>query len=225
MNQHNYLYLIWKDPNTRKNFIVGKLSKKENEFIFEYCNDYKDAQSVGWDMIQAFPEEKKYKSEVLFPFFCSRLPDKKRKNIDDILNKYGLDSFDGFELLRKSGGRLPIDTYELVDPIFDEDKTIERSFYIVGIRHSCGCDGEDCTNRPSLSVGMELFLKQEPTNAYDRYAILVLSANEEIIGYIPRYFSQSISDRLNNNMTYECKIIEIADNKSCQECVKVRLLF
>ena len=34
--------------------------------------------------------------------------------MDKILEKYGLAQYDGYELLRKNGGRLPIDTYEFV---------------------------------------------------------------------------------------------------------------
>lgn len=35
-----------------------------------------------------------YKSEKLFPVFASRLPDRKRKDIGRILEKYGLDEYD-----------------------------------------------------------------------------------------------------------------------------------
>ena len=36
--------------------------------------------------------------------------------MDKILEKYGLAQYDGYELLRKNGGRLPIDTYEFICP-------------------------------------------------------------------------------------------------------------
>ncbi len=118
MIEHNYLYIIWKDPQTRRNYTVGKLAKTDNGYSFEYCNEYENAVKVGWQLIQAFPEIKKYESKDLFSVFSSRLPDRKRRNINDILNKYGLSSYDGYELLKQSGGRLPIDTLEFIDPIF-----------------------------------------------------------------------------------------------------------
>ena len=48
--------------------------------------------------------------------FSSRLPNPKRRDMDKILEKYGLAQYDGYELLRKNGGRLPIDTYEFICP-------------------------------------------------------------------------------------------------------------
>lgn len=106
-----FLYLIWKNPVNRRNYEVGKLTRKE-EYKFEYSNEYKQALEDGWKLIQAFPEVKEYYSKELFPVFSSRLPDRKRRDIQTVLKKYGLEEYDGYELLRKSGDRLPIDTYE-----------------------------------------------------------------------------------------------------------------
>lgn len=224
MSEHDFLYLVWKNPQNRRNYTVGKLSRNADGYTFEYCNESKLAQADGWNMIQAFPEIKKYESKDLFPAFSSRLPDRRRRNIEEVLKKYHLDCYDGFELLKRSGGRLPIDTYEFVDPIFDEDVTVEKEFYIAGIRHSSGCEGANCQNRPDLSLSMKLLLVPEPTNEYDANAVQVQTENKHILGYIPRYFSKSISNRLNNGMTYECTIIELCDNQNCQECVKVKLV-
>lgn len=224
MSEHNYLYLIWKDPRSRRNYTVGKLERTESGYLFEYCGEYEEARKLGWNLIQAFPEVKKYESRELFPAFAGRLPDKKRKNIADILKKYGLTSYDGYELLKQSGGRLPIDTFEFIDPIFDEDETIEKIFYIEGVRHLSTCKGVACCNGPKLHKGMNLVLKMEPQNQYDRYAIQVHTEMGEPAGYVPRYYSQSVSGRLNRGMSYDCIVLEVENNDSCQECVKVRLL-
>jgi len=224
MVERNFLYIIWKNPQTRRNYIVGKLSKEDAGYSFEYCNEYSNAMESGWKLIQAFPEIKKYESKELFPVFASRLPDRKRRNINDILKKYGLTSFDGYELLKQSGGRLPIDTIEFINPIFDEDKTIERDFYVVGIRHQSGCQGMDCKKRPKLHLNMKMVLRMEPSNQYDSYAVLVETEMGEYLGYIPRYYSKGISERLKKGMTYDCTVIEINDDANCLECVKVKLL-
>ncbi len=60
--------------------------------------------------------DKVYTDTVLFPVFASCLPDRKRKDIDKILQKYGLKEFDEYELLKKSGARLPIDNLEFIVP-------------------------------------------------------------------------------------------------------------
>lgn len=223
MNKNNYLYLIWKNPSNRRNYTVGRLEKNENSYAFEYCNEYEEAQKDGWGLVQAFPEIKRYESEGLFPVFSSRLPDRKRRNIEEILRKYGLSQYDGYELLKKSGGRLPIDTYEFINPIFEDDGIVEREFYIVGIRHLSGCEGKACDNRPRLEETMELELLPEPTNEYDKYAIQVQTKKKELLGYIPRYYSQSVWNRLRDNGTYNCVVTEICDEKKCQQCVKVKL--
>lgn len=83
--KHEFLYLVWKHPESGKSYTVGKLIRENG-----------------------------YQSDKLFLLFSSRLPDPKRKDIKEILDKYGLDEYDGYELLKRSGGRLPIDTYELI---------------------------------------------------------------------------------------------------------------
>lgn len=220
--KHNYLFLIWRDPESRKNFIIGKLSRC-NRFTFEYCEQYKEAQDAGWNFLEAFPEEKVYESDTLFAVFSGRLPDPKRRDISQILKKYELQDYDGFELLRKSTGRLPIDTYEFIDPIFPEEETIQRDFYIMGIRHYCGRVTDNCDGLTLVKLHDLLELVPEPENTYDPHAVKVVTSNEEMVGYIPRYYSEGISARINKGMTYSCEVIEIHEDNGCENCIKVRL--
>ena len=81
------LLLIWKDPVTRRNFTIGQLCLNTN-FTFRYCGDFAEAEKFGWVKLNAFPEEKTYASENMFPIFSSRLPDRKRRDIHKILEKY-----------------------------------------------------------------------------------------------------------------------------------------
>ena len=69
-----------------------------------------------------------YKSEKLFPVFASMLPDRKRKDIGRILEKYGLDEYDAYQLLKKSGAKLPIDNLQFIDPILDYNGSLKKSF-------------------------------------------------------------------------------------------------
>lgn len=219
---NDYLYLIWKDPETRRNYTIGKLTRGES-FTFEYCEEAPEAEHAGWKLLGAFPAYKKYSSEVMFPVFSSRLPDRKRRDIKKILQKYDLKEFNEFELLRKSGARLPIDTYEFVDPIFAEDEVVEREFYVMGIRHHSACNGADCALLPSLKAGDLLVFEEEPDNKYDPMAIRVVTQKGDHLGYIPRYYNKAIIERLHNGITYSCEVIEINLSKSCSECIKVKL--
>lgn len=222
MQPNNYVFLIWKDPQSRRNFIVGKLSR-DHKYTFEYYGDYEEAEKFGWKKFQVFPEEKIYESEMLFPVFASRLPDKKRRDIKNILKKYELTEFDDFELLRKSGARLPIDTYSFIDPICSENEMIQCEFFIMGIRHHALCRGEDCTLLPAINVGDELVLDKEPDNQYDNDAIRVLTQKNELLGYVPRYYNSAILTYLDKNMRYLCKVVALNRNQDCNECIKVKL--
>lgn len=222
--EKDYLYLIWKDPNTRRNFIVGQLSKN-SQFEFSYGYEVLDAMEKGFKLLISFEDiDKIYKSDTLFPTFSSRLPDRKRRGIEKILAKYDLEEFNDYKLLKRSGARLPIDTLEFIDPILKEHNgEVKITFYIVGVRHYIGCDGKDCNKAIDLNIGDRLHLQLEPTNPYDENAIKVLDKANNHVGYIPRYYSESIVEYLNEKIEYECTVNEINKDMTCDECVKVIL--
>ena len=87
----DYLYLIWKCALNRRQYIVGQLTKN-GHYEFQYCEKIEDALKAGFTPLVSFEKlDTVYKSENLFPVFASRLPDRKRKDIDKILEKYGLE--------------------------------------------------------------------------------------------------------------------------------------
>lgn len=222
MNTSDFLYLIWQDPLTRRNYIVGKLSKNKR-YSFEYCGEYVEARQAGWNYIKSFPERKVYNSDTLFTAFSSRLPDRKRKDILSVLKKYGLSEYDGFELLKKSGGRLPIDSYEFIEPIDPEGKNIDKDFYVAGVRHVAECAGIECSNFPELKKDMQLLLLPEPDNQYDKNAVLVGISPKKLIGYVPRYYSEAVASFLKAGGLYRCVVLKKTDEKDCHDCVKVNL--
>lgn len=220
--QESYLYLIWKDPVSRRNFTVGKLTRT-NVYLFSYLEEAETAKGYGWNYLDAFPDNREYRSNVMFPAFSSRLPDRKRRDIKDILRKYQLDEYDEFNLLKKSGARLPIDTYEFIDPIFPEDETIQRDFFVMGIRHQTACKGSDCDQLPNIEIGEHLSFSAEPDNLYDKHALRVVTDKGEHLGYVPRYYNTEILRRLDGGKSYSCVVLEINKDGDCSECVKVRL--
>lgn len=127
-NGNDYLYLIWKSGQSGQQYIVGQLTKN-SRYEFQYCDEVKNAIEDGFAPLLCFPDlNKQYEDEKLFSVFSSRLPDKKRKNIKDILKKYELEDYDEYALLKRSGARLPIDNLEFIDPILDGEKDITRIF-------------------------------------------------------------------------------------------------
>lgn len=148
----DYLFLIWKSEQSGKQYIVGQLTKN-NEYEFKYCEEIEEALEDGFVPLLCFPDlGKVYRDERMFSIFSSRLPDKKRKDIGDILKKYGMEKYDEYMLLKRSGARLPIDGLEFVDPILDTDKNQTRIFFAEGVK--------DYINTWEITRGDEVFSKE-----------------------------------------------------------------
>lgn len=193
----DYLYLIWQDKVSRRQYIVGQLSKN-GQYEFCYSNEIKDALEAGFKPLVPFDDlNKTYYSDTLFSTFSSRLPDKKRKDIRKILEKYGLQEYDAYALLKASGARLPIDSLHFVDPILDISTAFDR--------------------------GDQLFLKKEPDNKQDAYAIEIMTGNNKRVGYIPRYYSKAFTRLLDENREIVCHVKRIEKNKPCSECVTLHI--
>ncbi|MEF9945327.1 MAG: HIRAN domain-containing protein [Lachnospiraceae bacterium] len=217
----DYLYLIWKSEKSRQQYIIGQLTKN-GQYEFQYCEEIEDAIADGFTPLLCFPElDKLYTSEKLFAIFTSRLPDRKRKNIHEILKKYGLTEFDEYMLLKRSGARLPIDTLEFIDPLFNTDETVTRIFFMAGVRHYLNCDGVNCAKSVIITRGDEVFLRSQPENKFDSNAVEMLDVSERVLGYIPRYYSRSVTELLKHGIQISCHIYDIDKNKNCNECVRV----
>lgn len=223
-NGKDYIYLVWKDPKSREQILIGQLSKN-GQYEFQYDFDIEKALKKGFELLIAFDDiNHKYTSDRLFPTFSSRIPDRRRKDIALILNRYGLEQYDEYELLKKSGGRLPIDDLEFIDPILeDKENPIIRYFYLAGPRHYLGCDSNDCSRSLNLSNEEELTLQCQPDNMYDKYAIKVLSKTKELIGYIPRYYNKELIKLIEDGYNYTLKVSEYNRENNCNECLRVCL--
>lgn len=220
----DYIYLIWKEPSKRRNYIVGQLSKN-SKYEFSYGHEVKEAIEKGFKLLIPFNNiNVLYKSDTLFSTFSSRLPDKKRRDIESILSKYGLKEYDDYELLKRSGARLPIDNLEFIDPIFEENSCkVKRTFHIAGVRYYIGCEGEDCDKALHLDVGDKLKLEPEPNNQHDKKAIKIIDSKGNHVGYMPRYYSESMTNFVKEGAPYKCIVLEIKKENECHECVKVEL--
>jgi hypothetical protein len=223
-NEKDYLYLVWKEPKTRRQYTIATLSKN-GQYEFEYGLEVEEAIQKGFKLMIAFKElEKKYESKRLFASFSSRIPDRRRRDIDVILKKYDLVEYDEYELLKKSGGRLPIDNLGFIDPIMNNgENPIERSFYVAGSGHHLGCEKKDCLKSIELKIGSKLYLKFENTNKHDVNAIEIIDYREKRVGYIPRYYNCEIRKLLNEGWEYDLIVKEFLQEKKCNECLLAKL--
>ncbi len=91
--------------------------ENENEtFYFKYIlENVKEAPKNGFKLLVTFPHvNATYENPHLFTVFGARLPDKRRPEIKEILETYGITEYNDFELLKRSGAKLPTDNYEFV---------------------------------------------------------------------------------------------------------------
>lgn len=114
--ERDLVYVVWKDINTGNKHKVAMLYKENEKFYFKYIlENVREAQKYGFSLLVAFPNiETIYENSQLFASIGARLPDKRRPEIDKILKEYGMEEYDEFELLKRSGAKLPTDNYEFV---------------------------------------------------------------------------------------------------------------
>lgn len=114
--EQDLVYLVWKDVKTGKKYKVAKLYKENETFYFKYIlENVKEAQKSGFDLLIAFPQiNALYDNPQLFAVFAARLPEPTRPEIKEILATHGMEEYDDFELLKRSGAKLPTNNYEFV---------------------------------------------------------------------------------------------------------------
>ena len=198
-------WLIWKDPNTRRRYKIGILTIINDEYHFKYNEDeIGEAIDVGFDFFPGFVDIKQeYKSKELFANISTRLPNSTRPDYLEVLETYGLNrKSTQTEILEKTKGRLLTDEYEFVSA-FNKEKI---EFDVAGTRYCKDID--KC--KKMLRVDERLQLELEPENEYDRNAIRVIYTAQKgekyKIGYVPRYYSEQLTEILKNNVEYVATI-------------------
>ncbi|MCL2384050.1 MAG: HIRAN domain-containing protein [Oscillospiraceae bacterium] len=197
------LWLIWKDPTSRRRYVIGTLNKYPEEYVFEYNVEVMEKlKTIGFDYFPGFENiSNRHSSRELFTNIKSRLPNPTRPDYIEILESYGLSSSNTeMEILEKTRGRLYTDNFEFV-LYFNTDRL---EFDIAGTRY-CE-DLKKC--KENLQIGDNLRLELEPNNKYDSNAIKILyDENKNYkIGYVPRYYSEQLSSLLENYAEYKATI-------------------
>ncbi|MGY0400145.1 MAG: HIRAN domain-containing protein [Ostreibacterium sp.] len=88
---------------------------------------------------------------------------------------------------------------------------------IAGLQHYRGNDLAEL-----IKVGDTLNLQQQPNNAYDEHAIMVLWHHNKI-GYIPRALAKDINRQLVTGIIVTVSIIEIKPVRFGRKWIKIRL--
>lgn len=220
------LWLIWKQPKTRRRYKVGILENKRDCYIFSYTNpELDEAIDAGFRCFPGFDDVKKeYCSKQLFANIETRLPNPARPDYQRILKSLELDLHaNKWDILMATKGRLITDSYEFVMP-FDKNKI---EFDIAGTRY-CE-DIEKCKDK--LKINEELTLKLDKDNEYDGNAVKIVYKNnnrEFHIGYVPRYYSKDLSELIDQDVPYLATIKKINFESSLNDediMAHVKLIF
>ncbi|WP_154889291.1 HIRAN domain-containing protein [Longibaculum muris] len=201
------MWLIWKQPTTRRRYKIGSLIYDSDGYVFKYIEpELNDAKLAGFRYFPGFEDtSKEYKSKDLFANIDTRLPNNARADYLEILNSYNLE-FDSskLEILKATKGRLITDNYEFV-VAFDTNKV---EFDVAGTRH-CP-DVKEC--KQFININDKLSLELESDNKYDENAIKVIfhkNNKKYHLGYVPRYYAKELTELLKNKVEYSAMIQSI----------------
>ncbi|KXG09917.1 Serine/threonine-protein kinase CtkA [Anoxybacillus sp. P3H1B] len=218
--------LIWKDPKTRRRFIVGRLSYNEPADTYKFSYDspeLEEALEHGFINFPNFPDlDMSYEIKgKLFQSIKNRLPNPKRPDFATILERYGLDiSNSDMEILVATKGRLATDNFEFVKEInYAFGTPFSVTFDLAGARH---CEFPQVSSQ--LKINDPIFLEAETDNLYDQNAVKVLTAQRVHIGYVPRYYSRHFINLINSNVDYIAKIAKLdVTNQSPDEWASIKV--
>ena len=61
------------------------------------------------------------------------------------------------------------------------------------------------------------------TNLYDKNAVQIYTQSGQLLGYIPRYYSETFTEFIAENRVKKANILSIEKNKDCDECIKIEV--
>lgn len=196
----NTLFLAWRSgytvgattPPKASWFPIGRLDRADdgNEFYtFRYLKGAKIAESVaGFSPLEAFPEiGEVYTSPELFSVFSNRIPNPRRSDFSEIVERMDLeDKADPFRILSISGGARQTDSLEIFPLLTTSPEgDFVCRFFIHGSRFMHESSSVAMNN---LAEGEKLRVCFEANNPATGWAIQLQTIDKpQIIGYVPRY--------------------------------------
>lgn len=225
MNNHESLWLVWQNVNTRLFYHVGTLSFYTNQYTFQYTYQSNGPQKIndaiknGYLLHPMFPDLKKeYKSKNLFGAFKRRLPSEIRVDFKEILSDLSLkEGYSEMELLERTRGKLGGDQYSFEKPLKIIEGILKTSFYINGMSY------QDLPQYwfEVLRSYKKVILKLEPENPVDENAIAIYTGFNIKLGYVPRFYATGISALIDNGMLPKIYVNYINESSTSSWWVKL----
>ncbi len=214
MKEHNEVYLVWQDPNTKEWYVVGMLREYVEGYTFDYTvGALASTKFIPFSGMEDL--EKTYVSTELFPLFKNRLLSKNRPEYPQFVDWLGLaeGNVSPISILGRSGALRGTDSLQMFNRIeVNLDGSFEHVFFAHGLSHL----SQSALKRVlDLESGDPLYLCPDYQNSFDRSAIII-RANEpaEIVGYCPRYFTKYIGGFFPKNSSKISIYVETLSKKA-----------
>jgi hypothetical protein len=188
------LFLAWQAPQSRQLYTVGRLSRTaDGQFEFVYTAGVRQAQAdAAMPLLAGMTAlHQRYLSATLFPHFQNRLMSPSREEFALHIDRLGLtQSDDPLVVLARSGGRRETDSFLLyAEPQRVQTETgalaFRFHFFTHGMRYMPVAPATLTNTEP-------LRLLWDFQNPKDAEAVMVLTANNYLLGWVPRYYSGDV---------------------------------
>lgn len=187
------LLLSWQSSQpgkSRGRLFVAELVRNNEEADLVYLSDtedFKKAESLGFESYPGFKTDKKIYENVLFAFM-KRLPPRKRGDFEKYLNSLRIRpdaEISDFALLGYSRAKLPDDDFMVINPFENASPPFELLTQIQGYRYY-----SEQLPFDDIKIEQEATFQAEPENKFDPNAIKIMIAGIHI-GYICRGLTES----------------------------------
>lgn len=190
------LFVIWREPRTRRRHVIGHLRRQPDGYAFWYDPDgLREVAGLGFQPLIEFPDPSRaaqgeaYTGRYLFATFAQRIPSPVRSDYAEILGGWGVEHPDDqMEVLAKSGGVQATSALELAEYRDPEGGLTEPlELRVTALEHF------DARTSGELEVDARIELQRDPENDVDPHATFVLTADGRRIGYVPRQYSRLVA--------------------------------
>lgn len=203
------LYLGWYSEQKNTWYTIGRFDCDEDGYRFKYLAGAVFARrEADFGGLAQFPDERKeYQSSELFAFIENRVLSKNRPEYEEQTRRLGLEpqNLRPFDHLSRSNGRRVTDTFELYPAPEESGNGISLHFFSRGVRYL-----EDWLKElwKESSPMAPLRLRRDRENEHDPYAIEILDDEDQKLGFVPQYYSQSLSKLLDEDCAYSVNLAQ-----------------
>jgi hypothetical protein len=209
------LYVGWQADKSRRWYPIGKVTKTDEFYVFEYLKGADEARSnEGFKGVAQFPDfNRRYSSPELFSFLQNRVISVNRADASKKLRRLDLPAEgeppEPFEMLSRTYGARTTDRFELFRPPTHVNGRVKLLFFTRGVRHR---SEEIQQHWLSESPSPPIRLVHEKENPEDQNAMRVEDAEGAHMGYLPRFYSKSFAELLAHEPDYELRVVKHNDD-------------